>query len=288
MKPPGARLYALLAREAPVGVIFRRGPSRQTLLIRWDTTSDTFETGQWFKGRLFERRSDLSPDGSRLIYFAAKYKQPLYAWTAISRPPYLTALALWPKDDTYNGGGRFVTGNKILLNHPISDADLHPDFRKMKVPVAGYAEWRGEDDTVQKPLLVRDGWKLINQGRWESISAKAGGGFVADPPELWRKPHPAGDLALETALVSFGRKPGAFYCWKFRVLPARQPEGEAAWNSWDWADWDKQGDLVYAQGGALYRQTFRDGRLDTARLLADFTGLKYEEVQAPEWATHWR
>lgn len=287
MKPPGARLYALLARETPVGVIFRRGPSRQTLLIRWDTANDTFETGQWFKGRLFERRSDLSPDGSRLIYFAANYKQPHHAWTAISRPPYLTALALWPKLDTYNGGGQFVTANELILNHEPWQRAMHPDFIKIPVRVAGYAEWRGEDDSVQKPLLVRDGWKLIDRGRWESFSAKAGGGFAANPPELWRKPHPAADLALETALVSIGRKQGAFYCWKFRVVPARQPEGEAAWNSWDWADWDKQGDLVYAQRGALYRQPVRGGLLEPARLLADFTGMKFEEVQAPEWATFW-
>src|SRR5262249_17885427 len=28
-----------------------------------------------------------------------------YAWTAISRPPFLTALALWPKGDCWHGAG---------------------------------------------------------------------------------------------------------------------------------------------------------------------------------------
>src|SRR5689334_23259019 len=93
------RLYALLARKSPRAVIFRRGPSRQVQLISWNTEKDTFEPGQWFKGRIYERRCDLSPNGDLLIYFAAKHKEPLYSWSAVSRPPYLTALALWRKGD---------------------------------------------------------------------------------------------------------------------------------------------------------------------------------------------
>jgi hypothetical protein len=43
------------------------------LLIKWHLKSDTFEIGQWFKGRIYERRCDLSPSGELLAYFAAKY-----------------------------------------------------------------------------------------------------------------------------------------------------------------------------------------------------------------------
>src|SRR5438874_12985200 len=73
-----ARLWALLARREPVGVIFRRGPSKQVMLIKWNTQQDSFELGQWFKGRVYERRCDLSPNGELIIYFAAKQKPPLY------------------------------------------------------------------------------------------------------------------------------------------------------------------------------------------------------------------
>src|SRR5215831_4419387 len=90
------RLFVILAREASKAVIFRRGPSRWTQLILWDTQHDTFVYGQWFKGRIYERRCDLSPDGSKLIYFAAKWRKPLASWTAISTPPWWTAHALWP------------------------------------------------------------------------------------------------------------------------------------------------------------------------------------------------
>jgi hypothetical protein len=59
----GNSLYAL-AREAPFALVFRRGPSKSALLIGWNTSNDTFQPGQWFKGRIYERRCDLSPTGN--------------------------------------------------------------------------------------------------------------------------------------------------------------------------------------------------------------------------------
>lgn len=94
-----ARLYAIWARKAPIGVIFRRGPSKQVQMLKWDIENDELIPGQWFKGRVYERRCDLSPNGQYLIYFAANYKPPYGTWTAISHPPFFTALALWPKGD---------------------------------------------------------------------------------------------------------------------------------------------------------------------------------------------
>jgi hypothetical protein len=41
-------------------------------LTNWDTDTDSFDLGQWFRGRIYERRCDLSPDGSLLVYFAQK------------------------------------------------------------------------------------------------------------------------------------------------------------------------------------------------------------------------
>lgn len=68
-----ARVHAILAREADRAVIFRRGPTYQVAVIGWDLKNDTFELGQWFRGRIYPYRCDLSPDGKYLIYFAAKY-----------------------------------------------------------------------------------------------------------------------------------------------------------------------------------------------------------------------
>jgi PAS domain-containing protein len=59
------RLYAILARDKPVAAVFRRGPSKQVLLLTWNTATHEITPGQWFKGRIYERRCDLSPSGER-------------------------------------------------------------------------------------------------------------------------------------------------------------------------------------------------------------------------------
>ena len=71
-----ARIHVILAREAPKAVVFRRGPSGQVCTLGWDLETDTFVMGQWLKGRIYEYRSDLSPDGNLMIYFAADFRRP--------------------------------------------------------------------------------------------------------------------------------------------------------------------------------------------------------------------
>ena len=145
------RLFVLLARKAPVAVVFRRGPSKHVLLVRWNLSDDSFEAGQWLKGRVYERRCDLSEDGERLVYFAANYRarHPFGTWTAVSRPPS-TALALWQKGDAWGGGGLFPTQNGIQINHPpesvvLADgAQIPADVNVSTLANAG----RGEDDPI--------------------------------------------------------------------------------------------------------------------------------------------
>jgi hypothetical protein len=93
-------MFVLLARNAGAGVILRRGPTDWWRVTLWDTRRDRFERGQWFRGRMYPDKCDLSPDGKLFIYFAGKFRPREEdkgygrTWTAVSRPPYLTALAL--------------------------------------------------------------------------------------------------------------------------------------------------------------------------------------------------
>ena len=70
----------------------------------------------WQPGRA--RASGIRPKGDYLIYFAADYRRArkIQSWTAICRPPWLTALALWPGFGAWHGGGLFMTDNKAHLN----------------------------------------------------------------------------------------------------------------------------------------------------------------------------
>lgn len=97
-----ASLYCILARAADRAVIFRRGPSKLIRLISWNLADNTFEPGQWFAGQIYVRKCDLSPDGRKLVYFAAKHRGPLPTWIAVSTPPYLTAHVLWRGLGTWN------------------------------------------------------------------------------------------------------------------------------------------------------------------------------------------
>ena len=126
---PSCRLFVIPARNVPVAAIFRRGPSRWCQVIRWDMDRDEFTNGAWFKGRIYERRCDLSPDGELLVYFCHGGRmRPEYtdSWTAVSRLPWLYALALWPSGTTYGGGGRFVDNRRLILQNGKSQKP-HPD-----------------------------------------------------------------------------------------------------------------------------------------------------------------
>ena len=56
-----ARIHVLMARDSPVSVIFRRGPTKQVRMLLWDRSSDEVRGGQWLMGRVYPERSSLSP-----------------------------------------------------------------------------------------------------------------------------------------------------------------------------------------------------------------------------------
>ncbi len=123
-----ARVHVLLARDKPTGVVIRRGPSKRVCTLLWDRRSDQFQIGQWLNGKIYERRSDLSPDGKHLIYFAMNgrwHTQAQGSWTAISRAPYLKAIAMCPKGDCWNGGGLFTGKTSYWLNDGLGHSELH-------------------------------------------------------------------------------------------------------------------------------------------------------------------
>ena len=182
LEPVSARVHAILARESNRAVVFRRGPSDQVAVIGWDRGNDTFLPGQWFHGRIYEYRCDLTPDGKHLLYFAADYarrkededsgaESRFTSWTAISRAPYLKALALWWNGTGWNGGGLFRSNREFWLNRPPERiAETVPErssreFREVPPPPEFQEEFGwgspGECPMVYFPRLERDGWRLI-------------------------------------------------------------------------------------------------------------------------------
>jgi len=277
---PSPRLWVVRARNAPLAVIFRRGPSKQVELILWNMRKDSFERGQWFKGRIYERRCDLSPDGKYLIYFAAKHTKPFGTWTAISRPPYLTALALWPKGDCWNGGGWFLSEHGFVLNHPLDQTEMAKGFSLHKFRMEKIALSGGEDNTVWFNVLERDGWSLMKEGAFQ----RKGRGWIATEPQTWEKFHSRRKMRLEMATVGV-HSSDRRYDMHFRVFSDESDIVPPS--AWDWADWDPSGDLVYAENGCIHRAKLRQRGIHSSKTLADFTEDKFSNVSAPLLLAKW-
>lgn len=117
-KPVPPRIYCIPAADAPVVAVFRRGPSNWAHVGRWDLAAGRYEPGAWLGGRLFPRRSDLSPDGQYLCYFAHK---PSATWehgeayVAISKLPWLTALHSFPTCGTWTRGYCFTEAGEPAI-----------------------------------------------------------------------------------------------------------------------------------------------------------------------------
>ena len=285
------RLYAILARESNTAVVFRRGPSKQVQLIKWNTDNDIFEFGQWFKGRIYERRCDLSPNGKLLIYFAAKNKPPMYSWTAISQPPYLTALALWPNLAAWAGGGRFVSNEQIELNHGPGRPSLAAGFS-----LPGTLRIKSVDDPpgwADEPIwfahLERNGWKQIVRPT-ETIEAPRGKlwrRFV--PPVTWQKRNPryGKHYSFRLEIEGIHEEAGPYWITEYSVL---LDNGIVPLGRTDWADWSRNGDLLYAQDGRLFRVRCKGGKLSSIEdrvELVDLRPLQFEAVAPPEEALRW-
>jgi hypothetical protein len=299
VKAGHCRIYCLLARDDRTGVIFRRGPSKLVRLLRWHLASDTIEPGQWFRGRIRERRCDLSPDGELLVYFAARHAGPLGTWTAVSRPPYFTALALWPKGDSWGGGGLFASRRRLGLNHS-APLTLGPGFYLPGwLSVSPVGDWagRGEDTPIERERMVRDGWQLIATSPGAEYSRRGRSLYTFATPEIYERPQPLSPRKGGKRPTLRRERHGVFviggpkYDEAFVVADGARELRRI--HPCDWADWQANGDLLFAVDGRLYRlpaaavPTHAGEPLDGARLIADLRPMTFEPIAAPPEALRW-
>jgi hypothetical protein len=280
LKPP-CRLQILLSREAPIGVIFRRGPTRWVQLIQWQTAKDEFKPGQWFRGHIYPGRSDLSPDGSLMIYFANKFSHRIvvrnefaYAWTAVSKPPYLTALALWPRKDCWHGGGLFTGPHSVLLNHKPEEAHPHHAHLPTGLKVTSNPDAWGEDDPITIPRMERDGWKFLQWLEYDYYGRRT------QKPCIFEKRHVSGKYKLR---VEEYYDPEVQ--WLCSIIDAK---GQSKFVGVGiWADFDQQGRIVFATDGRIFSGTISKNGEVLLTELADFNSATPEPLESPRWARNW-
>lgn len=269
-----ARLHVLLAREADSAVVIRRGPSRHTAVIGWDRRHDRFSMGQWLYGRIYERRSDLSPDGQHMIYFAMNGRWQSVAkgaWTAVSRTPWLKALTLYAKGDCWHGGGLFMDAREYWLNDGYGHDCLEDHSRLQRTAAYPWTEYYGgECEGVYFIRLQRDGWQLRSRG------PDGTGGRVT----VFEKPLSARWTLRKFAHASLHHPVGRGVYFDRHAL-CNLHSGEVLERpDWEWADLDRKR-LVWAASGRLHAARPTAGGLKDETLLFDFNPLRFERLAAP-------
>lgn len=273
-----ARLHVLLARSAPVGVVIRRGPSKQVATLLWTRQSDEFELGQWLKGRIYERRCDLSPDGRYLLYFAmnGKWKsESCGAWSAISRAPYLKAIAMFPKGDCWNGGGLWTSDTTYWLNEsgapPVWHTVLHDTDELLRDRTYQPPErFNNECLGVYYPRLLRDGWRLMRRSQPSDFAGV----------DVFEKPLPHGWTLRKIAHSGGPHARGRGVYWDEHELVPPGPGDSIKQPEWEWAEQD--GDrLVWAERGKLMSGEMAAHGLAHVACLRDFNGMAFQTSQAP-------
>jgi hypothetical protein len=268
------RIYCIPATEAPVIAVFRRGPTNWSHVGGWDLAERRYEPGAWLGGRIFPRRSDLSPDGRVLSYFAHK---PSATWghgeayVALSKLPWLTALYAFGTCGTWTRGYYFTEDGGC--DNP-KHVKLPIRYGLRSIPVVQFANER------------RRGWE------------EAPNSPPRDPNDIWderrnarmQKRQPGGNRMLY--LESVGWAGGEFGVGQavdgLRVRYSLESDGDLKQlDELQWADWDRNGQLLVAtRSGKL--QIWNLGGEDPKILFEqDLSLLEPNATPAPAWAQHW-
>ena len=266
--PP--RLFAILARDAPVGVVFVRGPTRRCTMLRWNLEQDEFEQGQTLHGRVYPRRCDLSRDGTHMIAMLGKHgRRDPGGYTVVCRPPHFTALAFHAAGHCWNGGGLFHDDGSYWIDEGYGFDGPHrrvPDApRRRDAPPGGTAEGKGEDPVLYPQRLMRDGWS------YEGVRPHGALCLVFHR-------HVAGTTLRKTLYASSrGNGPNGTGVWETHEL-----EDEAGLvalgDEWAEADGDT---VVYAREGRLYRIAPDEARGPRPGPILDARVLVPAQVEAP-------
>jgi hypothetical protein len=270
--PP--RIYCIPATEAPVVAVFQRGPTNWSHVGRWDLAEGRYEPGAWLGGRIFPRRSDLSPDGRLLCYFAHK---PSATWgygeayVALSKLPWLTALyafgtcGTWTRGYYFTGEGGWDDPKHVKL--PIS-------YGLRSIPVVQFANERRRD--------------------WEEAPDSP----PRDPKDVWdqrrnarmQKRQPGGNRLL--LVESLGKAGGEFGVDQavdgLRLRYSLESDGDfKPLDELQWADWDREGQLLVATRRGTLQVWNLDGDRPEILFEQDLSLLEPNPVPAPAWAQCW-
>ena len=239
MKP---RLFGIPATRSPVVAILRRGPSDWSQVLRWDPHAGTLDRGSWIRANLYPQRCDLSPDGRFLAYFTLR---PAATWAAgptyiaVSRLPWLTALAAWGACGTWTCGLHFVDNHRTWEVGRPAEGHIEPlrdryrfGLELTRPPAFAVERRRGWTETSDSPPYDQD------LDPWD----------IRRVPRLtMEKPQPGStDAAYLTVSGRFAAYRSGQPSWNEVVYTIRHGDVSRRLERVQWADWDQAGRLLVA------------------------------------------
>ena len=270
------RVYCIPDPRARVAAVLEKRPRKWWRVGRWDLATGKYDSGAWFRGTLYPQRCDLSPDGRWFSYFALKNNSTWPAgstYNAISRLPWLKALAAWRESGTWSRGLHFVPDPDVW---EVGDPTVGNVTRCMAVcgmrctTAAQFAteRRRGWRESAATPERAPDDmWDVCRDVEMEK-AAQSGkpvvlsvrGKFEAfrTSADLWA-PHPA-PYSLNRDGIT-------------QVLSGVQ-----------WADWTCDGHLACARAHVLQIMDIERMRVVSEVHLAD---QEPKPCPAPAWADEW-
>lgn len=255
--------------------------------------TDVFELGQWLKGRIYEEKIALSPNGQLLAYFATDWRnEPENAyrrrrqsefdiqsptWNAISRPPYLTALALVPQGwSTYDGWTTWQDDQTVQI--VMWDA-IKPIFRTE--PPTGFTI-QALDNRQSRDHLSARGWRRLSDP--EEIQRALGTERELPDERKYFLPQPGekplGDSEISLVTCCYAEEGETFRLWN-------RQSGLSCALPVSFADVDPRGRLIAAEAGKLFHITVSDNFYEERTELADFNAMHFEPIAPPDWAKMW-
>ncbi|HKX00012.1 MAG TPA: hypothetical protein VJN43_19880 [Bryobacteraceae bacterium] len=280
---PACRLYVLTAATAASAVVLRRGPSDWWHLLDWNLDTLALTPGAWFHGTLYPRRCDISADGRLFGYFALKMSSGTPGWPgtyfAVSKVPWLEALAAWETCGTWTWGCRFSGDGDLEVRACIGKEPFHGRYPGKFAIGAMSVEWAKRDVSNE----IKRGWQF----------APAGDPLILEHPgrpnPVLKRERPCEEPRLTLGMihcgVDFSR--GGMEGVQVEYFLQQTPEDVTPVPEAAWADWDKNGRLLMAT---------RDGELAVCRC----HGTEIERIwsanlrertpdprPAPSWAGRW-
>jgi len=272
--PAPPRIYCIPATQAPVVAVFRRGPSNWAHVGRWDLAAGRYESGAWLGGRIFPQRSDLSPDGQYLCYFAHKPSarwEHGEAYVALSKLPWLTALHAFATCSTWTRGYYFKEDSS---RDNLQTERLPIPYGLRAIPVVQFANERrrgwmeAEDSPVRDP---RDAWDQQRNARMRKLQPQSNRVLCVESVG-W----PGGEFGVDQSVDGLNVRYSLESNGDLELLDDLQ-----------WADWSREGQLLVATRSG--RLQIRNLEGDSPEILfeVDLSNLEPTPTPTPAWAQRW-